>query len=284
MRSLAAATAALAAALPMAVAPPRAVAASDCQVAFQKWALLSDARVRTVVRSAGGGQGACLPSEDVRRSLLEALARTRRLCGDSLSNPGTQQTRTLLNINHSFISSLGICPSESRDGGPGWATRAAPAAPSPPADPVVAAPSPPPEPPPKAQPEPPPVRAAPKPAPPRPGGPRPATIAQPNVPPPKPKPKAAAAPLPEPPCLEVSSAEAGRYAFVNEGCRGHAVIAVIETRNPYGKLACRGYTINRSLALSASGNTPPRLNYECVAGGRRCNKTRLGNMFPECEW
>jgi hypothetical protein len=274
MRASAAAAILIAPALAIAVAP-HTWASSACQSAFEKWALLSSAQVRP--QQDDGGRGACVASESTRRSLLDALARARDLCGDS-SDPSLQQTRTLLYINHSFISSLGVCQSASADPGAGWVTRAAPV----PDRPKVAAPLPVP-----------PAPAAPPPAaapPPRPapitGGPRPAAIA------PAPATPAAAAPVtppkvevatpaPTPPCLEVSSGQGG-YALVNRRCRGHTVIAVIETRTASGEMSCKGYAIGASLTMRAP--TAPRINYECVASRSTCNKSRLGDMFPECDW
>lgn len=244
---------------------PFAWAKSDCQLAFEKWAILSRARVRIVPQSESGsanGRGACVLTEAVRRELLDGLARARSLCAQSsfLPDKGVQQTRTLLNINESFIDSLVVCPPESAGSEADWVTRSAPAAKkpavtaAPPPKPVVA--SPPPKPPKPI------VRASP-PAPPKPvvGG-----------------------PLPIPPCLEISPAGEGRYALTNRRCRGHTVLAVIETRGAAGETVCRGYAISQGLSVRTFKDAPPRINYECVLSRARCNKGRLGNMFPECDW
>src|SRR5262249_38599546 len=99
MRASAAAAAAIPAALALmlAVAPHTGAqaGAADCQAAFEKWAQLSGANVRPV---QDAGRGACIPSEAARQNLLDALARTRELCGDS-SDAGTQPVRTLISIN-----------------------------------------------------------------------------------------------------------------------------------------------------------------------------------------
>ena len=47
----------------------------------------------------------------MREELLAALARTRGLCADS--DQSAQQTRTLLNINQTFIASLVVCHSDT---------------------------------------------------------------------------------------------------------------------------------------------------------------------------
>ncbi|HEX6000937.1 MAG TPA: hypothetical protein VFZ16_16310, partial [Hyphomicrobiaceae bacterium] len=133
-------------------APARA--ASDCQAAFEKWALLSSTQVRA---NQSEGRGACIPNEAARRSLLDALARTRRVCGDQESDPSVHQTRTLLNINLGFIASLSVCrgqesasappavSEESEESG-GWAPKAVPAPARAPERPHIAAPMPPPAP------------------------------------------------------------------------------------------------------------------------------------------
>jgi hypothetical protein len=226
-------------ALLLAVVPP-AWAASDCQTAFEKWAILSSARLRVVPPSeseGANGRGACVPTEAVRHELLEALARARGFCAE-LFDQSVQQTRTLLNINHTFIASLLVCHSGTADAPTEWVTKSAPA------------------------PE------------------RPKVAARPPAPP---KP-AVATPPPAPPCLEISAAQDDHYAVVNRRCRGHTVLAVIETRGPAGETVCRGYTISQRLAVRAPRATPPRVNHECVLSQGPCNKDRLGNMFPECDW
>ncbi len=246
---------------------PQAWASVECQLAFDRWAKRSGELVRAVRQSespGGDARGACVPTEAVRTHLLDGLARAHVLCAEaSPSDQTAQQTRTLLGINQSVIASLGVCRSESADAGAGWVTKAAPA----PEKPKVVAPPPPP-PPPK------PVVAAPPPAPPRPvaaapvpAGPRPAT------------------PPPSPPCLEVFRGQDDQYAFVNRRCPGHTVLAVIETRGASGETVCRGYAISQTLAVRAhKATTPPRVNHECVLSQGPCNKDRLGDMFPECDW
>lgn len=261
------------------VVAARAWASNDCQIAFEKWAMLSSAFVRVVPASeshGADGRGACVPTEAVRKDLLDGLARTRGACAELLSSTdqSARQTRTLLSINQSFIASLAVCGTISADSGADWTTRSAPApekprvaAPLPaPREPVVAAP-------PVAPPRP--VVVTPPPAPPRPVVVAPPAVLQ--------KPEVAAPP-PTPPCLEIQRAKDELYALVNRRCRGHAVLAVIETRGSGGETVCRGHTISDSLPVRTSKNAPPRVNYECVLSQGPCNKGRLGNMFPECDW
>jgi hypothetical protein len=75
-----------------------------------------------------------------------------------------------------------------------------------------------------------------------------------------------------------------QYSFVNRRCPGHTVLAVIEVRGASGETVCRGYAISQTLAVRAPKATPPRLNHECVLSQGPCNKSRLGDMFPECDW
>jgi hypothetical protein len=227
---------------------PLAWAQSDCQAAFERWAKLSSARVRLAAQN--DGRGDCIPTEAARQELLAALARTKSLC--AAADQGA--TRTMLDINRTFISSLAVCRSDAADTPPDWTTKAAPG----PEKPKVAAP----------------VPAPPPPAPPKP-------------PPAPPKPVVVAPPpalLPTPPCLEVSPRGEEQFALVNRRCSGHTVLAVIETRGAGGETVCKGYSINQSLAVRTSGKAPPRINHECVLSQGPCNKGRLEGMFPECDW
>jgi hypothetical protein len=211
---------------------PFAWAQSECQVAFEKWTKLSDARLR---KEVGGGRGACVPSEAVRAELLAALTRTRGLCDATQS--------TLLNINQTFIISLAVCEADTADSPPA-------VTPAPPESPKVAAPLP---------------------------------VAPPPPPPAPPKP-AVVAPPPSPPCLEIAPGKDEQFALVNRRCRGHTVLAVIETRGAAGETVCKGYSISQSLAVRTSGTAPPRINLECVLSQGPCNRDRLESMFPECDW
>lgn len=224
---------------------PLAWAQSDCQQAFERWTKLSSARVRVVSRSESQ-KGGCIPTEAMRQELLAALARTKSLCADA--DQGA--TRTMLDINRTFISSLVVCRSDTADTPPDWTTKAAPA----PEQPKVAAPLP----------------AAPPPVPPK--------------PPPAPPKPVVVAPPPTPPCLEISPRSEEQFALVNRRCRGHTVLAVIETRGAGGETVCKGYSINQSLAIRTPGKAPPRINHECVLSQGPCNKGRLEGMFPECDW
>jgi hypothetical protein len=258
MRASAAAAAAIAAALGLSAVAERTWAQGDCQAAFAKWAKLSSAQVRPLQEA--GGRGACIPNEAVRRSLLDALTRAGGLCGDS-SDASLQPTRTLISINHSFIASLSVCRTESADAEDGWSSKTAPEK----APPKLAAPLTPPTPPTMT------------------GGPRPSVI---TPAPPKPvattPPKETATPAPKPPCLEVAATQGDVYSFINRRCKGHTVLAVIETRDAAGDTACKGYTIG--VGVNLKGASTPRVNYECVATVGGCNKDRLGDMFPECDW
>jgi hypothetical protein len=241
----------------VAVAQP-AWADTDCRLAFERWAQQSSTYLRVVPQSQSQGRGACLPNEAVRRELLDELARTRTVCSVSSTDENLAQTRTILSINQGFISSLAICDSANAVGGAGWTTKSAPA----PERPVLANP-------------PRPVVAPPPPAPPK------SVVV---APPPAPSKATAAAPPPAPPCLEVAPASEDQYALVNRRCRGHTVLAVIETRGNDGETVCRGYAITQNLAVRTAKSAPPRVNHECVIGQGTCNKDRLGNIFPECDW
>jgi hypothetical protein len=251
-------------------APP-AWAQSDCSTAFERWAKLSSMRV---IPQSDAARGACVPTDAVRSDLLEGLSRVRGVCAESGQGG---QTADMLNANLSFIASLAVCPPppgasspSNADAGDGWVTKSAPYVDKP----KVAAP-PPPAPPP----------AAPT------GGPRLLTPAPPPAPPRAvaavpapvgPVPGAPSASAPTPPCLEVARAPNDTFALVNHRCRGYTVLAVIETQSG-GETACKGYAIAQSLAVRSPA-APPRVNYECILSQGPCNKDRLGDMFPECDW
>lgn len=228
---------------------PLARANTECRLSFERWVKQSATSVRAAPQGSGG-RGGCIPTEAARKELLDELARTRTLCTESPSDPSAGQVRTLLNINRSFIASLAICDADSADGGAGWGAKPAPVAEKP-------------------------LIAAPPPAPPL-----PVVVAPPPPAPPKP---VAATPPPSPPCLEVSAGK-DEHTLINRRCRGHTVLAVIEMRSAEGETVCRGYTITQSLAVRAAKDSPLRVNYECVATQGPCNRDRLGNMFPECDW
>lgn len=249
MRATAAAVTSTLATIGLLLALAPKAQADECQEAFERWAKISAARI---VPESTSVQGACVPSEDVRSSLLNGLTIAGGLC------PEGSETRSILATNHRFISSLGLCASPADTVAGGWAAKAVPsdekawiAAPI--AGPPPAAP-----------------RAAP---PPRAAAAVPGRAAAP--------PAAEEAP-PTPPCLEVSPAQNGGFALANRRCRGHTVLAVIETPGASGETICRGYAINYTLGIRAAAS--PQVNYECVAGQGACNKERLGDMFPECDW
>jgi hypothetical protein len=201
-----------------------ASAQGDCQTAFDRWAKLSNARVRGTAQNEGRGD--CIPSEAMRKELLGALSRTRGLC----AGPDQGGTRTMLDINQAFVNSLVLCRPDATDQtppSPNTADKEPPAE-----EPKVVAPAPP----------------APPPAP---------------KPPPQPKKVVIAPPPPSPPCLEIAPGKVQQYALVNRHCRGHTVFAVIETRGAGGETVCKGHTINQSLTVRTAGGAP-RINHECV--------------------
>lgn len=230
--------------------------ANDCQLALESWTRLSATRLRLVPQSEGrsaAAHGACVSTEAVRSELLEGLARARALCAQVSGDQSMQQT--LVNINQTFITSLAVCQPAGAGADAGWVTKSAPGR----EKPMIAAPPPPPPPAP----------------------PRPVVAAPPPAPPPKP---AIGTPPPTPPCLEISGGKDDQYVLVNRRCRGHTVLAVIETPGAKGgETVCKGYTISQGLAVRSPRETP-RVNYECLASQGSCNKDRLGGMFPECDW
>jgi hypothetical protein len=243
---------------------PHAWADNDCQRAFARWAKLSSAHI---VPQSTSARGACVLTESMRSNLLEELSRAHSVCAETAVDQSSQQTRTLLGINRTFLTSLAACASGNTEAGPGWATKS---------QPIVVAPPPAPPPVPSR----PPV-AAPPPAPPK----SVVAVAPPAAPPAPPKPAITTVPAPAPPCLDISPAQSDSYALVNRRCRGHTVLGVIEIRGTSGETACRGFAISQTLNVRAPGAAaPPRINYECVANQPRCNKERLGEIFPECDW
>jgi hypothetical protein len=104
---------------------------SECPPAFESWVKLSESRVLRQSSVAGLGSSqpaeeACIPTEAVRQELLRSLARARAKCeGSSESDQNAQQTKTLININESFIASIPLCRSADL---PSWATKTDPVA------------------------------------------------------------------------------------------------------------------------------------------------------------
>jgi hypothetical protein len=105
-------------------------AQSACQSAFERWAKLSEARVRIQKPASDSsnklqpsGQ-ACAPTEAVRQGLLNALTRARAKCDEASLDALAQATKTMLDINEGFIRSLPLCRAEATSG---WVTKAAPA-------------------------------------------------------------------------------------------------------------------------------------------------------------
>ena len=134
---------------PLLAASPFAWAETDCKGSFEQWVKLSEARLRfeePVMASRIGERSACVPSESVRRELLDGLARSRSQCAEATSwlDQGPQQTKILLDINEGFVNSLAVCRAQPVEAAPTWATKAVPAAkppppPTPPPSPPAAA-------------------------------------------------------------------------------------------------------------------------------------------------
>ena len=62
------------------------------------------------------------------------------------------------------------------------------------------------------------------------------------------------------------------------------MLAVIEKRGPSGKIDCKGYTIERRLAVATLKDARPQINYECVLEQGNCTKDHVATIFPECDW
>jgi hypothetical protein len=110
------------AAVVVSIATAPGVRASDaCSVALESWVKLSESRIHK--QKAGDNPrtalGACIATEGFRRELLGALAAARRTCEASTApDPAMQQTKALIGINESFVTSLGLCPPEQRPAKP----------------------------------------------------------------------------------------------------------------------------------------------------------------------
>ena len=243
---------------PIRVSWQRAVATLGGLLAISPWH-----RRRTTARphSRGGrssaARGWCrragasaVPASRARPCARSCWARSPARGGFAADSQSGRDTRTVLDINQTFIASLVVCHSDTTaDTTP---TKEEPGL----EKPKVAVPLPAPPPAPK----------------PPPALPKPVVVAPPPAPP------------PTPPCLEITPAKEEQYALVNRRCRGHTVLAVIETRGAGGETVCKGYSIGQSLAVRTAGSTPPRINHECVLSQGPCNRDRLENMFPECDW
>ena len=251
------------------------VAASECQSSFEAWVKLSESLLHDQQRRQANGTSGCVPSETVRRELLDGLARCLELCKatSSSSDASPQQTKTLININGSLIAALPLCRTDADERGADWTTKAAPApSQSPTPAPSVAAPT-----------------QRPAPAPPIPVPtqrpiPAPAVAAPAQHPAPAPPtPAPTQRPVPVPPCLQLSQLPRERYVLTNRGCTGYSVLAVVETPDASGKTECKSYIIRDKLTLRAAAGAPPRVNHECVFNQVLCTKNHIGSMFPECE-
>jgi hypothetical protein len=108
--------------------PPEMAAARDCQADFVAWVKLSERRLQQP-QGNDADRGACIPTEDVRKELLNGLARTRALCeaASSWTDVSPQQTKTMIGINENFIASLPVCRAQPAEKGTDWATKSSPA-------------------------------------------------------------------------------------------------------------------------------------------------------------
>jgi hypothetical protein len=221
-------------------------AQSECVTTFERWSKLSASRTRA--QPAAVGQEACLPSEGVRADLLQALAKSRSLCeGGLFPDQATKQTKDMIDINSSVISSMPICrPVEQ----PAKAIEPEPT-PSRPRREEQAA---------RSREE----QAA-KPIDPDATPPRPPRVRQ----------RA---------CLDIAQTGPERFVLANRKCTGNNVLAVIEKKGPSGKTDCKAYTINRQLQVATLRDAPPQINYECVLREGNCTKDYVATIFPECDW
>jgi hypothetical protein len=221
-------------------------AQSECATTFERWSKLSASRTRT--QPAAVGQEACLPSEGVRADLLQALAKARSLCeGGLFPDQATKQTKDMIDINSSVITSIPICrPVEQ----PAKAIEPDPTPQRPRREEQAARPR---------------EEHAAKPIDPDPTPQRPPRVRQ----------RA---------CLDVAQAGPERFVLANRKCTGNNVLAVIEKKGPSGKTDCKAYTIYRQLQVGTFRDAAPQINYECVLREGNCTKDYLATIFPECDW
>jgi hypothetical protein len=120
-------------ALGVSLATANAASGDDCKSVFAAWAAISQNQLQQKPGGGNGGPGACLQSESVRSTLLKGLERARASCAASSTwlGSGDQTTKSLIDINESFISSLPVCAARADDKGPGWVTEDAPVAAAP---------------------------------------------------------------------------------------------------------------------------------------------------------
>jgi hypothetical protein len=221
-------------------------AQSECVTTFERWSKLSTSRTRA--QPAAVGQEACLPSEGVRADLLQALAKSRSLCeGGLFPDQAAKQTKDMIDINSSVISSMPICrPVEQ----PAKAIEPEPTPSRPRREEQAARPR---------------EEQAAKPIDPDPTPQRPPRVRQ----------RA---------CLDVAQAGPERFVLANRKCTGNNVLAVIEKKGPSGKTDCKAYTIYRQLQVGTFRDAPPLINYECVLREGNCTKDYVATIFPECDW
>jgi hypothetical protein len=249
--------------------------ASECQTSFEAWVKLSETRLHDQQQRQANGANACVPSETVRKELLDGLARCLELCKASWSSPDTspQQTKMMIDVNESLIAALPLCRTDAEERGADWMTKASPV----PSQGPVPAPS-------VAAPPQHPAPAPPIPAPTQRPAPAPSVAAPAQRPAPAPPITAPTQrPVPTPPCLQLSQLPREQYALINRGCTGYSVLAVVETPVASGKTECKSYIIRDKLTLRVATGTMPRVNHECVLNQVLCTKNHIGNMFPECD-
>jgi hypothetical protein len=117
----------VAASIVLIVVGPSVRASDECSAAFAQWVKLSEVRIRNSGTTSGTSSGpdkrapaACIPSEQLRQELLQALKSTRDTCAGSVAgDQAAQHTRMMIDINESFIASVALCRTESQAGKPG---------------------------------------------------------------------------------------------------------------------------------------------------------------------
>lgn len=85
-------------------------------------------------------------------------------------------------------------------------------------------------------------------------------------------------------CLQVARVSPERYLLSNRRCARSMVLAIVETRAPSGKIACKAHTIKQKATVATAKNERLQLNYECALGEANCTQAHLATMFPECDW
>jgi len=118
-------------ALGVSLATANAASGDDCKSVFATWVALSQRELQQQPEGGGRRPAACLANESMRSTLLKGLERARSACAPSTwLSAGDETTRSLIDINESFITSLPVCAVSAAEKGAGWVTEAAPVVPS----------------------------------------------------------------------------------------------------------------------------------------------------------